>query len=518
MFIVATDHPECEGFAVVDEDNAEVIVDDGCHVEEADAQAMADTLNEAAGETAPPETEAEVAFIALMAVESPETIGESDLRVFPEGSFSWRNTPLPVHSSFTKAFAHDGAELSGRIEEVKRVPVEAARDLFPDVQGVNAVLALGVFDPKTPRGDMTAEVVESGSLTGISVDPGDGDVVTECLETAEDEFGEYCVAFQDVFLKYEIAGFTLIDVPGQKQAEVRLASNEDTVAFSALSDLGAGPGADGADVDDEAVVASVTDLPLPDRALFPDPEFDCLTPLTVSEPDEAGFRRLSGHVAPAEGSGICHIGYKGECKEAKPSPTSYLAGFRTGYMLTAQGDEIPTGVITMGLGHAPLRHSNGRPVRAHEAQAHYDNADAVVAFVNAGDDAYGWWVSGIVAPHVSDEQVMAMRGGSLSGDWRDIANEMEGIAIEVVNVPGFPIPRTEALVAGGRAMGLVAAGIVLASPCAAEVPVTRAEINELRREVTRQKALNEGREIDLLTASIHRHTDEDVQLLASALR
>src|SRR3546814_3511774 len=48
----------------------------------------------------------------------------------------------------------------------------------------------------------------------------------------------------------------------------------------------------------------------------------------------------------------------------------------------------------------------------------------------------------------------------MSGDWRKVGAGMELVAVLGVNVPGFPIPRTRALVAGGQMQSLVAAGML----------------------------------------------------------
>src|SRR3546814_15766592 len=52
----------------------------------------------------------------------------------------------------------------------------------------------------------------------------------------------------------------------------------------------------------------------------------------------------------------------------------------------------------------------------------------------------------------------------MSGDWRKVGAGMELVAVLGVNVPGFPIPRTRALVAGGQMQSLVAAGMLAPRP------------------------------------------------------
>jgi hypothetical protein len=58
----------------------------------------------------------------------------------------------------------------------------------------------------------------------------------------------------------------------------------------------------------------------------------------------------------------------------------------------------------------------------------------------------------------------ALRAASLSGDWRRIDGSLELVAALAVNVPGFPIPRTQASMAASAQTALVASGIVQPEP------------------------------------------------------
>jgi hypothetical protein len=110
----------------------------------------------------------------------------------------------------------------------------------------------------------------------------------------------------------------------------------------------------------------------------------------------------------------------------------------------------------MGTGHASTRPN----VSAAAAIAHYENTGSTVADVAAGEDEFGIWVAGALRPSVTAEQIRELRGGSLSGDWRNIKGSLEMVAALAVNVPGFPVPRIQAsLAASGTQMALVAAGI-----------------------------------------------------------
>ncbi|QDH93504.1 RNA ligase [Gordonia phage Verity] len=199
-----------------------------------------------------------------------------------------------------------------------------------------------------------------------------------------------------------------------------------------------------------------------DIADFRDPKLDQLTPLQVTKDG-----RVYGHLA---GWKTNHIGY------SKPTPPPRSATgykyFHQGLAPTNEGD-LPVGYLTLGTGHA----GEGD---AMSAAAHYDNTGAQVAQVRVGEDDHGIWLAGRVLPTTDDMQRQTLRRSSLSGDWRKIKDpttgrkSMELVAALSVNVPGFPIPRTEQLVASGaESTMLVAAGFVRNGP------ITHAEVEQM---------------------------------------
>lgn len=163
--------------------------------------------------------------------------------------------------------------------------------------------------------------------------------------------------------------------------------------------------------------------------------------------------RISGHLATW---GTCHTAYPGQCVTPPHSNSSY-AFFRTGSVLTKEGQEIAVGVITMDTGHAKGE------LGAAATMAHYDNTGLAVADIAVGEDSYGIWVAGAVRPNVSKEQVRALRAAPLSGDWRRIGSSagLELVAALAVNTPGFPVPRPAGLVASGKMQSLVASGVMI---------------------------------------------------------
>lgn len=184
---------------------------------------------------------------------------------------------------------------------------------------------------------------------------------------------------------------------------------------------------------------------LPPRAWVEQPDLPDVTPLTVSDTG-----RVFGHIAAW---GTCHTSYPGRCV-TPPSSESNYAYFHTGAMLTEEGEEVAIGHLTVGTGHAD---KNMGPLATLE---HYDNTGTAVAYVRAGEDAHGIWVAGSLNPTATEEQVRTLRASPMSGDWRRIGHGMELVGVLGVNVPGFPIPRTQAVVASGVMQSLVAAGMI----------------------------------------------------------
>lgn len=219
--------------------------------------------------------------------------------------------------------------------------------------------------------------------------------------------------------------------------------------------LGVWPGQERLAAREGAIMASAFTLVDEETAALPaawfkNPNLDGPTPVTVTPEG-----RVYGHVALWE---TCHIGYGLSVKQgsdcvAPPTSVSKYAYFLTGVVDTDDG-EIPTGVLTMGTGHAPER------LRATPAAAHYDNTGMAVADVNVGEDDYGIWFSGAMRSGLTPEDVRAFKASSLSGDWRTIQRHHEMVAALVVNVPGFPIPRRSMAASGGRQTALVAAGVI----------------------------------------------------------
>lgn len=180
----------------------------------------------------------------------------------------------------------------------------------------------------------------------------------------------------------------------------------------------------------------------PPSEWFDDPKLSGPTPLHIGDDG-----RVYGHVAAWE---TCHVGIGDSCVKPPKSNTSY-AYFHTGEVVTADGSRVAVGRLTYGGGHAQPN------LGFRAASEHYDRTSNTGAYVRAGEDAYGIWVAGTLAPDADENAVRQMRAAPLSGDWRRIGGNLELVAALHVNTAGFPIPRV-LTAAGDEPYSLVAAG------------------------------------------------------------
>ncbi len=236
---------------------------------------------------------------------------------------------------------------------------------------------------------------------------------------------------------------------------------------------------------EEVAMNPTGDDGLPPIEWFQSPGLTAATPATVDGD------RYFAHLATW---GVCHVGVEGSCTTAPRSAANY-AYFRTGSIETT-GGKVPVGQITMDTGHAERHLGPADTVR------HYDDTGTVVADVAAGEDEHGIWVAGALRPGITPEQRRALQAGALSGDWRRIGGNLELVAALVVNVPGFPIPRTEmaASAALDEPLSLVAAAIVTVDPNAAEIDrIAVAVVRQMREDTQRRQR------VERLQREIRRH-------------
>ena len=181
-----------------------------------------------------------------------------------------------------------------------------------------------------------------------------------------------------------------------------------------------------------------------DPALFAAPTGDRAYAMRI----DRDTRRVYGYAAQW---GVCHIGIQGMCQEPPKSLSNYRF-FRKGIVETTAGEQ-EVGLLTMGIGHA------GDRMSAAAATAHYDQTDAVRAYINIGEDAFGIWFSGVLAPDVDDDTIdkmMAIR--RVSGDWRNWSGrygDLEMVGLVVVNTEGFQLAASGGVQSAAIGIGAV---------------------------------------------------------------
>lgn len=394
---------------------------EGCYASEEECREAMDAMDDGDGEASQ-----ERRMFAVLCVEGYAT---GDGRLLEIGQGSWRNPPLPAMAQTENPEwgGHAGAFLAGRWETLTRLD---------DGRRIYAEGALSLADEK---GQWLETQIESGNLRFVSIDVMEADVDYEVRVVDEDGWPEEVLAR---FSEYVIGGATLCPFPAIDLAVVWLEGMDEPAEFAqALPDpierldepeVVEGEGEDRGVV----ILASGDDVSaLPLSTWFEDPELSQLTAWTVDGD------RIFGHVAAW---GTCHTGRDG-CVTPPRSDSGY-AYFRTGETLArcdCEGDpdlaphvvRVPTGVITLGTGHA----QSG--LGAQQAMWHYEHTGAAVADVAAGEDEHGIWIAGALRRGVTDEQRQQLRGASPSGDWRRIGGGLEMLAVLAVNVPGFPVPR-----------------------------------------------------------------------------
>jgi hypothetical protein len=135
---------------------------------------------------------------------------------------------------------------------------------------------------------------------------------------------------------------------------------------------------------------------------------------------------------------------------APRNQSGYAYWYQGQQVLTAEGELLDVGPITTGTGHAGLNLGLGATL------AHYDNTGTAVAYGTVGEDEFGIWFHGALAPDATPEQVYKLRASVPSGDWRPRGNREELCACLMVNRAGFPQARAHSV--AGRKTALVAAG------------------------------------------------------------
>ena len=477
---------------------------------------FSDLREEPAGDTVPEPAEAapDGSWEGVIAREGEMT---GDGRLIEDGALRWDDLPIPLRVAFKDVGGHDGAEVCGRIETVER---REGGDIY----------ATGTFDLGSAVGTEAFRQVSEQMSNGVSIDTDDvtfrimakadmpeadvsdssNDSDTDPDTDPEGRVKVAAMSSSDELMVIESARLraaTLVAVPAFATARVYAAGQAPGTSETPERDENVDSEekmARSADADplsrDSLTAAAIPTAP--PEAWFKDPRLTGPTALVVEDDG-----RVYGHIAAW---GTCHIGQVGKCVEPPTSPSNY-AYFRTGALQTAEGTSVAVGHLTMGTGHAGPRDS------ANAAAEHYDNTGTVFADVAAGEDAYGIWVAGSLRPGITAEQVRVARSAPISGDWRTIRGSLELVGALAVNVPGFPVPRPQGLLASGEVRSLQASGVVAHDDSAARAShpsngpigsngLTLGDISYLKRlaESERRRDLQRATAADKMRARVER--------------
>lgn len=387
-----------------------------------------------------------------------------DGRAIAVGALDWRVPPIPLMGLATETHDPEGwdqndpAVICGRIDGFSRSEGE---------NGTQLISANGFYLPNE-NGMYFAELNEAMGRMGVSADVA---AAASEVTIGEVDAQGWPIEMTDNITEGTIMGVTVCPYPAFEGAYIVLGDGgempEPTPIPQTSDDAPVVPATPPAavtaggqlvrfstyeeclpcDTGMEVIVASGAGPTKPPKSWFENPAFTEGDGRLVEILDKRGRReiggkyacpltitadgRVFGHIAPW---GICHTGIGAKCVTAPPSAANYAHFKRGQHVVTAEGDTVRVGVITMDAGHAA---TSG--IGASAAMAHYDNTALAAADVNAGEDEYGIWVAGAMKPHVTEDQIAKLRASSISGDWRNIGGQLEMVAALAVNQPGFPL-------------------------------------------------------------------------------
>lgn len=395
-------------------------------------------------------------YLALLAPENRLTDGDERLLV---GPVTARGDRLPLHYSDQESDAHDEARLVGALHSFDRQERDGLTWFVAEIEWDDDELALEA-----------KRLVDEDFIRGISVHLTDGDAVMICdvpddvtaetvRKAAEDFDWDTCEAPIMAFIDPVVGGATLVTMPAFAEAQVVAA------AVEAIEQL--------------TIQAAIVESP--PAEWFEPPALDGPTPLTVTADGQ-----VYGHLALWD---TCHRGFDGVCITPPRDSTNYEEFHANARVLLADGKLLGVGCLTMDLPHAGIR------VPEEAALRHYDHSGTVAAYVRAGDDAYGVWVAGQIAPGLPPDRTETLRRLSLSGDWRPRGGRYHLIAAQAVPVPGFAI---RARVASAVTVALTTVGPNQPAVPPSELALVASALIQLSSEVAamrRQQAMAELTEV-----------------------
>lgn len=187
--------------------------------------------------------------------------------------------------------------------------------------------------------------------------------------------------------------------------------------------------------DVEAVTAAAGSSALP-AEYFADFRPTKAVPLTVTEEDVNGLRRVYGIAAPR---GVCHRSDMGACFQYPGDIDSQHKGFHTGQSIPlSNGTSIRVGAMTIGGKHVDAGLSR-QGVDFREVNRHRDDANTVFAMVRAWETPFGLAVSGVVMPGVDRDTLFRAAASSPSVELWPSGRGRTLVGIHLVPTPAWPV-------------------------------------------------------------------------------
>ncbi|WP_280185470.1 phage minor head protein [Nocardia gipuzkoensis] len=217
----------------------------------------------------------------------------------------------------------------------------------------------------------------------------------------------------------EIVAATLVSVPEFRDAHMVLGD-----------EVSAEDEAQGLALVAAAAVPRIVPPDLYPAAFFTNPELSEPTPIHATTDG-----RVVGHLACWE---TMHTAYPDMQRTPYRSYSGY-AEFHQSPVHLDNDEVLRCGRLTVGGGHGPA----GRGMRA--AIEHYDDVTTCWAYVRAGEDDHGIWVSGAIEMNAPENMVKLALQTPHSGHWERVGGHPELLIGHAVNSPGFPIPLSQRL-------------------------------------------------------------------------
>lgn len=150
-------------------------------------------------------------------------------------------------------------------------------------------------------------------------------------------------------------------------------------------------------------------------------------------PEGPLFGQAFGYIAP-KGQCILDLDGPDNCWMVPPSPTNYDYAHQ-GTTILNDGTVLATANIGGAGGHAP--HEMGWA----QVPRFYEDVSSQMARVRYGEDEFGVYAVGVVAPDMTWGGAVKMLASATSGDWRwvDELRAWDFMGACAVNLPGLPL-------------------------------------------------------------------------------